>query len=143
MLCLVDDTPQAVSALAFSPDGCFLYSGGEDAMVSSWNMLAAVDPDGGEAFKVLASAVDKTVRSCWNVFGALFLLDVKFFGIGVDAIVGGGEEEGDAFGFSSFFPPSCYGTCLKRNLSLRRTKRPLSVVGLDVEVCAIAVILSL
>ncbi|CAN0167623.1 unnamed protein product [Ectocarpus sp. 12 AP-2014] len=38
-------------AWPFSPDGCFLYSGGEDAMVSSWNMLAAVDPDGGDAFK--------------------------------------------------------------------------------------------
>lgn len=44
--------PQAVSALAFSPDGCFLYSGGEDAMVSAWNMLAAVDPEGGDGFKV-------------------------------------------------------------------------------------------
>ncbi|CAN0414748.1 unnamed protein product, partial [Scytosiphon promiscuus] len=32
---------QAVSALTFSPDGCFIYSGGEDAMVSSWNTLAA------------------------------------------------------------------------------------------------------
>ncbi|CAB1098158.1 unnamed protein product [Ectocarpus sp. CCAP 1310/34] len=42
---------KAVSALAFSPEGYFLFSGGEDAMVSSWNMLAAVDPDGGEAFK--------------------------------------------------------------------------------------------
>ncbi|CAM9295934.1 unnamed protein product, partial [Hapterophycus canaliculatus] len=42
---------KAVSALTFSPDGCFLYSGGEDAMVSSWNMLAAVDTEGGEAFK--------------------------------------------------------------------------------------------
>ncbi|CAM9324369.1 unnamed protein product, partial [Laminaria digitata] len=45
----------AVSALAFSPDGCFLYSGGEDAMVSAWNMLAAVDPEGGDAFKGGAS----------------------------------------------------------------------------------------
>lgn len=43
---------QAVSALAFSPDGCFLYSAGEDAMVSSWNMLTAVDPEGGDSFKV-------------------------------------------------------------------------------------------
>lgn len=43
---------KAVSALAFSPDGCFLYSGGDDAMVSSWNMLAAVDPEGSESFKV-------------------------------------------------------------------------------------------
>eukprot|EP00903_Cladosiphon_okamuranus_P009951 g9442.t1 len=42
---------KAVSALTFSPDGGFLYSGGEDAMVSSWNMLAAVDPEGGEALK--------------------------------------------------------------------------------------------
>ena len=39
---------QAVSALTFSLDGCFLYSGGEDAMVSSWNMLAVVDPEGVE-----------------------------------------------------------------------------------------------
>lgn len=44
---------QAVSALTFSPDGGFLYSGGEDAMVSSWNVLAAVDPEGAGSFKVL------------------------------------------------------------------------------------------
>lgn len=44
---------QAASALAFSPDGCFLYSGGEDAMLSSWNMLDAADPDESDSFKVL------------------------------------------------------------------------------------------
>ncbi|CAM9600506.1 unnamed protein product, partial [Pylaiella littoralis] len=42
---------KAVSALTFGPSGSFLYSGGEDAMVSSWNMLAAVNPEESEAFK--------------------------------------------------------------------------------------------
>ena len=29
-----------------------MYSGGEDAMMSSWNVLTVVDPDGVEILKV-------------------------------------------------------------------------------------------
>lgn len=107
---------QAVSALAFSPDGCFLYSGGEDAMVSSWNMLAAVDPDGGEAFKVLlTAAADKKdcvrVRMCWKLVSS----GRQVCCMVLDAPVGVGQEEGDALRLSSFFPPSSCGICLIKN----------------------------
>lgn len=52
---------QAVSALTFSPDGCFLYSGGEDAMMSSWNVLTVVDPDGVEVLKVSTVTHERAV----------------------------------------------------------------------------------
>ncbi|CAM9669199.1 unnamed protein product [Choristocarpus tenellus] len=39
------------------PDGCFLYSGGEDAMLSSWNSLDMVDSEGQNK---------RTLRSSWT-----------------------------------------------------------------------------
>jgi hypothetical protein len=36
---------QAASALCFSHDGGFIYSGGEDAMLSQWNFIDILDTD--------------------------------------------------------------------------------------------------
>ncbi|CAM9095070.1 unnamed protein product [Ascophyllum nodosum] len=57
---------KAVSALTFSLDGCFLYSGGEDAMVSSWNMLAVVDPEGVEVSQTGGGGGGASVSAVWT-----------------------------------------------------------------------------
>ncbi|KAG5180452.1 quinon protein alcohol dehydrogenase-like superfamily, partial [Tribonema minus] len=46
----------AVSALCFSLDGCFIFSGAEDAMASCWGVLEALDCDSGNTLMAGSSA---------------------------------------------------------------------------------------